>query len=301
MDLLQGYNSSSCDDDDNGGPSSAPLQQQPTPPTLRRPPPGALNAAPRPSVPVAVLRSKGVLLGTNGGMTAMALTNNNNNDPSSSSSLHTAIQGPALLCDPNDKTTSFVRSIDPKTGSTAKMEANAAVDEYMFSRNRNAFQRGSGGSSAAGSGEVALAPGETVREIVRNDYGYDRRFPPPDTSAEDAKQSSLVRKRLLGDIGDDDNNNNKNNTKQSRKQRRKQTNTSEGSLVHNSDDELTFGIWAPPSTTERLLQQDSLTALESGVELDPRIAKERAYLAERDRQRGLLQEGDNEKEKFDRM
>lgn len=231
----------------------------------------------------------------------MALTNNND-DPSSSSSLHTAIQGPALLCDPNDKTTSFVRSIDPKTGSTAKMEANAAVDEYMFSRNRNAFQRGSGGSSAAGSGEVALAPGETVREIVRNDYGYDRRFPPPDTSAEDAKQSSLVRKRLLGDIGDDDNNNNNNNnTKQSRKQRRKQTNTSEGSLVHNSDDELTFGIWAPPSTTERLLQQDSLTALESGVELDPRIAKERAYLAERDRQRGLLQEGDNEKEKFDRM
>ena len=64
--------------------------------------------------------------------------------------LHSSVQGPALLSDPNDVTTSFIRSIDPKTGSTSKIEANAAIDEYSFAKNRNAFQRGAAAATGGG-------------------------------------------------------------------------------------------------------------------------------------------------------
>jgi hypothetical protein len=85
------------------------------------------------------------------------------------------IQGPALTSDPSDKTSSFIQSIDPKTGSTSKMEANVHIDEFTFSQNRNAFQRGSEKEIALAPGEVA---GDTGREIKRNDYGHQRRFKP---------------------------------------------------------------------------------------------------------------------------
>ena len=121
--------------------------------------------------------------------------------------LHSSVQGPALLSDPNDVTTSFIRSIDPKTGSTSKIEANAAIDEYSFAKNRNAFQRGSGGHNNNAQ-EAALAPGEAMREIQRNDFGHERRVPPNNgdqtqegsqftTEGENntTNASSLVRKR----------------------------------------------------------------------------------------------------------
>lgn len=88
---------------------------------------------------------------------------------------------------------------------------------------------------------------------------------------------------------------------QSRRARVKHFRAVEGPVIHSHDDELTHGIWAPPSTFERALAADSLSAIESGVELHPRILAERAYLAERDRQRGLAENDENEKEKYDRM
>ncbi|KAL7445021.1 hypothetical protein ACHAXH_009783 [Discostella pseudostelligera] len=237
------------------------------------------------------------------------------------------------------------------TGSTSIIEANAAVDEYSFSKNRNAFQRGErrkiiGGNNTIGGGsrgegvgvgedEMAMAPGEVAREIQRNDYGHARRFAPnygvvnsntvegdneeggegegktegDNTTKDDAvvgqqlqlqqQQAAMVvvgqKRTILDDyLYNDD-------VPQSRRARTKHFKKIEGPLLHSHDDELTHGIWAPPSTFERALASDSLSALESGVELHPRILAERAYLAERDRQRGLAENDDNEKEKFDRM
>ena len=108
MDLLGGYHSSSSSDDDGdekhptAAPSAVDQSSRSTPELvsskLRRPPPGALNAAPLPSVPLAVLRSQGALVGGGPSSSAMVVaskTFNTNNGP---------IQGPVALHDPNDKT-----------------------------------------------------------------------------------------------------------------------------------------------------------------------------------------------------
>ena len=78
------------------------------------------------------------------------------------------IQGPATLHDPTDRTASFLRAVDDKTGSTSMTEANAGVDDYAFSKNRNAFQRG---KTSGGEDDMAWAPGAETRTIQRNDYG----------------------------------------------------------------------------------------------------------------------------------
>ncbi|KAL7495700.1 hypothetical protein ACHAWT_006882 [Skeletonema menzelii] len=318
MDLLSGYASSDSDE----GAATAHHQEAHTaaaPTTLFRPPPGSLNAAPIPSVPAAILRSKMGMSSTQDQSTtshgisskgggALILTNN-----PSKAVLHSSVQGPALLSDPNDTTTSFIRAIDPKTGSTSKIEANAAIDEYSFAKNRNAFQKGAT-TGTAYTEEAALAPGEVVREIQRNDYGYERRFPPNygDTSAKEGEEgeetnnngttntTSLVRKRPHSPASEPQ-------PKLSRRARLKQQLQTEGPLVHDEDDDITYGIWGPPSATERQLQNESIPAVHTGVELHPRIQAERARLAERDRQRGIYNEEggggdvDNEKQKFDRL
>eukprot|EP00985_Skeletonema_marinoi_P021129 scaffold12820_cov154-Skeletonema_marinoi.AAC.1 len=312
MDLLSGYASSDSEGaaaahQDTATPSTSAAVAPPT--TMFRPPPGSLNAAPIPSVPAAILRSKmGTSITTQstgfnsissqGG--ALIVTNN-----PSKAVLHSSVQGPALLSDPNDKTSSFIRSVDPKTGSTSKIEANAAIDEYSFAKNRNAFQKG----TAAGVGgtnydeeEAALAPGEVVREIQRNDYGYERRFPPNhgDTANEVGGETNtdttslVVRKRPHSPT----------QQKLSRRARLKQQLQTEGPLVHDEDDDVTYGIWGPPSATERQLQTESIPAVETGVELHPSIQAERARIAERDRQRGIYNEDggeEDEKQKFDRL
>ena len=110
MDLLGGYHSSSSSDDDGdekhptAAPSAVDQSSRSTPElvsSLRRPPPGALNAAPLPSVPLAVLRSQGALVGGGPSSSAMVVaskTFNTNNGP---------IQGPVALHDPNDKTVRY--------------------------------------------------------------------------------------------------------------------------------------------------------------------------------------------------
>jgi len=299
MDLLGGYQSTSSDDEANTqqgkgtsiNQSTRELLPNAPPITLHRPPPGALNAAPLPSVPIAVLRSRGIIkAGPSNNAIVLANAAKSANGP---------IQGPAALHDPADKTTSFLRAVDAKTGSTSVMVANAGVDSYSFSKNRNAFQRGvKEGIKESGGGEVALAPGEVAREIQRNDYGFQRRFPPNyganAEGGDDAEQAAIYgQKRALVDPH--------NNQHQSRRARLKHDRLNEGTLVQSLDDDLTHGIWAPPSTSERTLAAESIPAFESGVDLHPRILAERAHIAERDRQRGILQNEDNEKEKFDRM
>ena len=73
-----------------------------------------------------------------------------------------------------DRTTSFLQSVNPKTGSTSIIVANAAVDNYSFSKNCNAFQRGDkkGGNNNNndGEGKAALVPGEVTRESTNGDF-----------------------------------------------------------------------------------------------------------------------------------
>ena len=75
--------------------------------------------------------------------------------------------GPVVLCDPSVKNTSFLSSVDPKTGATSVVVSNATVDDYSFSKNyhfnrepkREAMWVGGGGGGGGGSlalGEVAM-------------------------------------------------------------------------------------------------------------------------------------------------
>ena len=164
MELLTGYMSSDEDinkDDKNSPRPSLPPSGKST---LQRPLAGSVNAAPLLFVPMAVLRSKGLL---SGGPVALSTGSNLR---------QLAVQGPTLLNDPNDAVASFVCAIDPKTGSTTKIAADAAADEFIFAKNRNAFQRGPNNDQSRH--DAALAPGEMAVEIQRNEYGHDRHFPP---------------------------------------------------------------------------------------------------------------------------
>ena len=308
MEMLSGYHSSSSSSEDEKNDKKRPV-------ALHRPPPGALNSAPLPSVPLAVLRSRGIVAAPRGGGDRSLVS------ASGSADYHGPVQGPAALHDPADRTASFLRSVNAKTGSTSIAEADAGEDAYAFSKNRNAFQRG---KFAGGIGEddVALAPGGVAREIRRNDYGYARYHrgqivvaADPEAAAgagaggEGGDDAALERaeaeRRLVESVREKRalvvNNGGDGDMPRSRRARLKHDRTSEGPLVTSADDELSHGIWAPPSASERVLAIDSTPAIEEGIELHPRIQKERAYLAERDRQRGIMENEDNEKEKYDRM
>lgn len=304
MDLLCGYQSVDEEAPAADGQSKPELVSNALPIIA---PPRALNSAPLPSVPLAVLRSRAIVEGGGGSGNNRSLVlaaKFNANGP---------VQGPAALHDPADRTALFLRSVDVKTGSTSVAEANAGVDAYAFSKNRNAFQRGKI-STLGCEDDMALAPGGETRVIQRNDYGYERYcrgvLINPEALAGEGVDDDVVRanaeterqlvesvkqKRALVDPFNGD------GLPKSRRSRAKHDRTSEGLLIHSHDDELSHGIWAPPSASERALAFDSIPMIEEGIELHPRIQKERAYLAERDRQRGILENDDNEKERYDRM
>lgn len=292
MDLLSGYATS--DSDTSPTNHSRNNNNNNNKPTVRHNP-GGLNSAPLPSVPTAVLRSKGLLPST-ALVTSAAADINTTIQP---------LQGPALTTDPNDTTASFISAIDPKTGSTSKMDT-VHVDEFTFASNRNAFQRDT----------VAYAPdGEGAREIKRDDYGYQRRFAPnygqdfnsftgkflTDEEKAEAEKRGEESALITTTVGQRKRPADSNEGRKSRRARKAEQIAGEGPLLHSTHDELTYGIWAPPSRTEIELTSDAVPLIDSGLELHPRIKAERAYIRERDRQRGLAAEGGDEKEKFDRM
>jgi len=71
-------------------------------------------------------------------------------------------------------------------------------------------------------------------------------------------------------------------------------------LVENSDDELNYGIWGPPSHSETTAATNALTILECGIELHPLQQAERDFIAERDRKK-LANQNPNDAEQFDRL
>lgn len=71
-------------------------------------------------------------------------------------------------------------------------------------------------------------------------------------------------------------------------------------LIEGSDDEVTYGVWGPPTREEKWQAENMLSDVAKGVELATEQLAERDYIKERNRQKGLEEEGDKEPD-IDRM
>lgn len=135
---------------------------------------------------------------------------------------------------------------------TQALESNVAFDETAFHEQRNAFQR---------TGQ-ALAPTEDGTEIRRTTLGYGTH-----RLEKFASRDQVLAKR----------------------QRRAQD---PDVLVQGSDDEAEFGVWGPPTQEEKWMEQNNLTQVQAGGadSLAPEQLAERAYIKERNRQKGIIEE-----------
>lgn len=159
--------------------------------------------------------------------------------------------------------------LDPNTPEFNKSgvhETNVAFDEAAFHQERNRFQR---------TGQAA-APNETGNTVVRTALGYNKHR--LDMFQEKEEQR---RKRARPDPVPKE----------------------KDVLVHGSDDEAEYGIWAPPSKEERWAADNALSDIaRGGVEsLAPEQLAEREYLKERDRQRGIVEEQKEQESAIDRL
>ena len=138
------------------------------------------------------------------------------------------------------------------TNRTQALETNVAFDEAAFHEQRNAFQR---------SGQ-ALAPTEDGTEIRRTTLGYNAH----------RLEKFAAREEVLA----------------KRPRRAKEPDV----LVQGSDDEAEYGVWGPPTQEETWMAQNKITQVQAGgVEsLAPEQLAERAYIKERNRQKGILEE-----------
>lgn len=210
------------------------------------------------------------------------------------SQLMQPIQGPAIL-DPNG-----IQTTKKKHGDESHIKGNIAFDHISFEEQRNAFQR---------TGE-ARAPDAHGSTVVRGTYGHTRRRKNEETGkfefiSEDQYQAEIRAKRKAWenepeveqeteDVEVHDAGNGK-----SIKRKRK-----EEELVQDSDDEINYGIWGPPTKDIIQREKDRMTDFEraGGIEslLPDEIVAERAYLVERDRQRGIERE-ERENQDFDKL
>jgi pre-mRNA-processing factor 17 len=154
--------------------------------------------------------------------------------------------------------------MDPRaaSGKPGTREDNFKFNETKFAKQRVAFER---------SGQ-ALGPNQ--EPILRTTLGYTR------------KRLELFKEK-----------------EEQRRKRPRADPKEKEPLVYGSDDEVVHGVWAPPSKEERLLAEDSLTDVaKGGVDsLAPEQLAERAYLKERDRQKGAEEEEKDAESAFDRL
>lgn len=223
------------------------------------------------------------------------------------------IQGPAIT------------DHHPKASSSAMKKI--MFDPTSFEEQRTAFQR---------TGE-ALAPDEYGTTVQRGNYGHTRRVwnahakryefisedefrirkqkersewqqqydahydndPKDDYDEEDpssgpTKDGSSTNLNTESTIS----------TSSSRKRTRLESQSHQDPLVHDSDDEINYGIWGPPTKEMKDQQTDNMTDLQRAgwliSSLPEEIQAERAALAERDRQKGIEEE-QRENQDFDSM
>jgi pre-mRNA-processing factor 17 len=301
MDLLPGYTSSDSEDETREdtiknakGVAPNTTNKIPAPRMADR---RVLQAAPTPSILATVKANHALDLfhtsgkGTTGSANAggdMMLMNN-----PLKSQLMQPVQGPAIL-DPNG-----VDSTKRKQGDESHIQANVTFDHTSFEEQRNAFQR---------SGR-AMAPDERGTLVDRGSYGHTRRRMNPDTKryemiSEEEYQSEIRSKRKEWE--NDPSELEQSNTEQQpqnipkvSKRRRK-----EMELIHDSDDDINYGIWGPPTAEITQRQKDQMTDFEraGGIvsSLPDEIVAERAHLAERDRQKGIENES-RENQDFDKL
>ncbi|GAX11758.1 pre-mRNA-processing factor 17 [Fistulifera solaris] len=72
-------------------------------------------------------------------------------------------------------------------------------------------------------------------------------------------------------------------------------------LVQGSDDEAEYGVWGPPGVEEEWMTEHQLSDMAKGEPLAPQQLAERAYIQERNRQRGLEEEAQDNTNAFERL
>lgn len=153
-------------------------------------------------------------------------------------------------------------------GVIAVKETRVAYDEDAFRRERHRFQR-------TGSARAPDAPDdEDEKNLVRSSAVAEASW--------NIKEGAHKRRRV--------------DLEAQREEDGRRT------LVHDSDDEEKYGVWAPPSAAERALTDDARTLLETDV-LTPEQEEERRHVLESRRRKGLADDPDNDRENrnFDRL
>lgn len=209
------------------------------------------------------------------------------------------IQGPDMSSYNNANNNTNSKSQLSQGQISTNIQHNTAFDHTTFEMQRNDFQR---------SG-IALGPNEEEENVVvRTTYGHERKRFNKETDRYEQVQIDDERFKFgktihntTDDNHDDNHNDNHNNdtttetaTGKKRKRNKHHNNIEyQKQLLNDSDDEINYGIWGPPTTEMKQIQNDTLSTLDklgTGVidSLPIEIQKEREYLKERDRQRGLL-------------
>jgi len=193
------------------------------------------------------------------------------------SSLLQPIQGPHTLGSTTD-----ISSKTLSKGNIGYAQDNITFDHPTFDTQRNAFQRI---GKALGPHDFSTNNGSNDNIVVveRTGYGHERKKFNTETKAYEVIQ--VQDDRFTNNNDDNDQNKNKNNTDKKRKR--------EEELVQDSDDEINYGIWGPPTNEIKNLQNDKLTTIQkvqSGIlpTLPQQIRIEREHIAERDRRKGIL-------------
>lgn len=159
------------------------------------------------------------------------------------------------------------------------ISSNFAFDESTFNEQRTRFQR---------TGRALADDGQTV---LRTTLGYDRKRLELFTQQEESRRKrprAMTTSKKNSRSSSAKNNNNNNDT---------------STLVQGSDDEAEYGVWGPPGVEEQWHEENQLSDIhKSGVEdLAPEQLAERAYIQERNRQRGMEQDSRQEMSAQERL
>jgi len=263
-----------------------------------------IQPAPQPStlatLQLATINDPNNLNSNNANGIQMSKTKQLMNNPRKSTLLQ-PVQGPNL----SEADDTLTKPTLSRGKIATDISHNAAFDHATFEMQRNAFQRDGvalGPDDGAGAG-ANLGGGGGGGVVQRGNYGHGRkRFNKETNTYESITVHDDRFAKENGDNGDDA-------TKETKSNKRKRI---EQELVNDSDDEINYGIWGPPTEEMKKIQADSLSTLDKvgGVvdSLPEEIRAERAHLVERNRRRGMDVSGpdaaagaDRENQNFDKM
>ena len=209
------------------------------------------------------------------------------------------IQGPDM--------TEYPKQTLSKGKIATDVQHNTAFDQATFDMQRNSFQRegvafGPHDYDAHGDGSASTAAGDGGVFVQRGTYGHKRRKFNQETKKYEDVQ--VVDDRFQSSDTENDNdgnsngngNTNKQETMSKNKRRRQSKTTTQEELIHDSDDEINYGIWGPPTREMKQIQNETLSTLDKvgGVieSLPMEMQIEREHIKERNRRKGMDVDGD---------